>query len=124
MPWWAIAYLFFLVSIVFISIVKDIIDHHSIAYVVAEFASGLISASFIIASWSNELANILSWLVIPLLIYAVAWDQFALKNMKKNDFKDLTLKENKDMHQYSKLLAILFMLPCYIAGLVLNYQLF
>jgi len=124
MPWWAIAYLVFLAVIVLISIIKDFIDHHAIPYIAAEFISGAISVSFIVAYWYSELANTLSWLVIPLLIYSVSWDQYALHHMKKADYEDLTEQENKDMHKYSKLFAISFVLPSYIAGLYLSYQLF
>jgi hypothetical protein len=123
MPWWAIAYLVILLLIVIISIIKDIADHRHFTYVFAELASGIVSVSFIFACWYTELANILSWAVIPLLIYTISWDQYALRHMKKAVYRDLTETENKDMHQYSKLFAVLFMLPCYAAGACLSYQL-
>jgi len=122
MPWWAIAYLVFLVLIILVSIVKDFIDHRAIPYITAEFISGAISVSFIIAYWYTELANTLSWLVIPLLIYSVGWDQYALRHMKKVAYDDLTEQENSDMHKYSKLFAVVFVLPSYLAGLYLSYQ--
>lgn len=124
MPWWVIAYLVLLVLIILISIIKDVIDHRGITYIAAEFASGTIGVSFVIACWYSELANTLSWLVIPLLIYSVFWDQYALRYMERTEYKDLSEQENDDMHKYSKLFAILFVLPCYIAGLYLSYQLF
>ena len=123
MPWWAIAYLVFLALIISISIIKDIIDQRSIRYISAEFISGIIGISFIIACWYSELAGILSWLIIPMLIYSVSWDQYSLQHMKKSNYKDLSEQENDDMHKYSKLFAVLFVTPCYIAGLYLSYQL-
>jgi hypothetical protein len=124
MPWWTIAYLVFLVLVILISIIKDVIDHRPVPYVAAEFISGAIGVSFIVACWYTELATALSWLVIPLLIYSVAWDQYALRHMEKADYGDLTEHENNEMHKYSKLFAIFFVLPCYIAGLYLSYQFF
>jgi len=123
MPWWVIAYLVFLGLVILVSIIKDFIDHRAVPYIAAEFISGAISVSFIIAYWYAELADTLSWLIIPLLIYSIGWDQYALRQMKKTEYDDLTEQENKDMHKYSKLFAISFVLPCYLAGLYLSYQL-
>jgi len=123
MPWWAITYLIILLLIIIISIIKDIVDHRHFSYVFAELASGVASVSFILACWNAELTSILSWFVIPLLIYSISWDQYALRHMKKAKYRDLTDLENKHMHQYSKLFAVLFMLPCYTAGVYLTYLL-
>ena len=123
MPWWAITYLVILILLILLSIIKDIIDNRGIAYVSAEVVSGAAGASFIIASWYSTLAHMLSWSIIPLLIFSIAWDQYALQHIKKTDYKDLTEKENDDMHYYSKLFAIGFVFPCYLAGLYLIYQL-
>jgi len=101
MPEWAIAYLVFLALIVLISIIKDVIDQRCLHYISAEFSSGVIGISFIIA----------------------CWDQYALQHMKKSNYEDLSKQENEDMLKYSKLFAVLFVVPCYIAGLYLSYQL-
>jgi len=122
MPWWVIAYLVFLALIILISIIKDIIDQRRLHYIFAEFASGVSGISLIIACLHQGLASILGWFVIPMLIYSVSWDQYALQHMKKPTYKDLSELENEDMHKYSKLFAVLFVLPCYIAGLYLSYQ--
>ena len=123
MPWWAIAYLVFLVLILSISVIKDIIDQRGLYYIFSEFASGIVGISFIIACWHSGLASILSWFVIPMLIGSVSWDLYALRHMKKTNYKDLSEQENEDMHKFSKLFAVLFVSPCYIAGLYLSYQL-
>jgi len=123
MPEWAIAYLVFLALIVLISIIKDVIDQRRLHYISAEFSSGVIGISFIIACWHQGLANTLNWFVIPMFIYSVSWDQYALQHMKKSNYEDLSKQENEDMLKYSKLFAVLFVVPCYIAGLYLSYQL-
>ena len=55
-------------------------------------------------------------------MYSISWDQYALRNLKKSEYTDLTELENKQMHKYSKLFAIFMVLPSYIAGLYLSVQ--
>ena len=123
MPWWAIAYLIILSVVILISIAKDFVDKRSLVYILGEFSSGAIGFLFIYSYWRDELSQLISWLVIPLLLYAIAWDQYALSKMKKSNYEDLSIEENLDMDRYSKLFAILFILPCYIAGALLSYRL-
>ncbi|MCW9013724.1 MAG: hypothetical protein OQL06_08065 [Gammaproteobacteria bacterium] len=123
MPWWAIAYLVVLTAVIFISIIKDYLDKRSIAYILGEVFSGAIGIVFITAHWKPELAGLLSWMVLPFLVYAIAWDQYALRYIKASNYPDLSEQENRDMDRYSKIFAILFILPCYIAGAILSYKL-
>ena len=123
MPWWAISYLIILLVIILISIIKDVIDHKDVHYIFAEFTSGAIETGLVIACWYTGLAYFLSWLIIPLLLYSIIWDQYALAQMKAEKHNDLTDTENEDMHHYSKLFAFLLVLPAYAAGIYLSYTL-
>ena len=123
MPWWAIAYLVILTSVIVISIIKDYYERRGFAYITGEFVSGALGFIFIVGYWMEDLAGLISWLVIPLLVYAIAWDQYALSKMKKSAYPDLTEQENKDMDKYSRLFAIIFISPCYLAGGLLSYRL-
>lgn len=122
MPWWAIAYLVILTVVVLISVVKDYYDHRSVAYMTGEFISGALGFIFILGYWQQQLASLLSWFVIPLLLYAILWDQYALSKMKQSAYPDLTEQENRDMDRYSKIFAMIFVSPSYIAGGLLAYQ--
>ena len=124
MPWWAITYLVVLSSVILISLVKDYRDKRNPAYIIGEFVSGAIGFIFIFGYWHPDLVKLLSWLIVPALIYAIVWDQYALRFMKASSYPDLTDQENRDMDRYSKIFAILFILPCYITGALLSYQLF
>jgi len=122
MPWWAILYLIILAIVIIISVVKEFIDKRNQLHIFAEFASGALGFLFIIAIWNEQLATMMSWYVIPLLLYTISWDFYALSHMKKSAYKDLSEQENKDMDRYSKLFAILFVLPCYFSGGLLAYR--
>ncbi|MDH5765241.1 MAG: hypothetical protein OEZ38_04425 [Gammaproteobacteria bacterium] len=124
MPWWAIVYLVILTTVIVISIIKDRIDQKSIYYQLGELVSGVIGVLFIISYWNLDLIALLSWLSIPLLIYAISWDQYALAHLRKSNYPDLTEEENRDMDKYSRIFAIMFILPCYIAGILIIYKLF
>ena len=123
MPWWAMAYLVILAMVIFVSIIKVFYERRSFAYISGEFVSGALGFIFIVGYWKEDLAGLISWLVIPLLIYAIAWDQYALSKMKKSAYPDLTEQENKDMDKYSRLFALIFISPCYLAGGLLSYRL-
>ncbi len=122
MPWWAIAYLVILMIVLVISIVKDYIDHRGYAYIFGELTSGALGFIFILSHWQDSLARTISWFVIPLLLFAIIWDQYALSKMKPSDYPDLTEQENRDMDRYSKVFAVIFISPCYIAGALLTYR--
>jgi hypothetical protein len=123
MPWWAIIYLAALTLMITISLIKDYRDRRGILYILAEFASGAIGFVFVYGYFNPEISITIGWLVIPLLIIAIAWDQFALSKMKKSAYADLSAQENDEMDKYSKLFAFLFISPCYIAGASLSWQL-
>lgn len=123
MPWWTIAYLAILSLVIVISLIKDYRDQRPLAYIFGELLSGAIGFMLVVAFWKESFASVLGWLVIPMLIYAIAWDQFALSKMRKSDYPDLNEQENRDMDRYSKIFAIIFVLPCYLAGAVLGYRL-
>lgn len=123
MPWWVITYLAALTLMITISLIKDYRDNRSILYMLAEFASGAIGFVFVYGYFNPEITDILGWLLIPLLAYTIAWDQFALSKMKKSAYADLSEQENDEMDKYSKLFAFLFISPCYIAGSSLSWQL-
>ena len=122
MPWWAVAYLILLTAVILISIIKDYLDRRGIGYIFGEISSGAIGFMFIVGYWKPELVSFISWFIVPLLIYAVIWDQYALKFMRQSNYPDLTEQENRDMDRYSKIFAVLFILPCYIAGLLLAFK--
>ena len=122
MPWWVILYLIILFFVIIISVIKNFIDKRNLPHIFFEFASGTLGFIFIIAIWKEELATMMSWYVIPLLLYTISWDFYSLSHMKKNSYKDLSDQENKDMDLYSKLFAILFVLPCYFSGGLLIYR--
>ncbi|MCW8910086.1 MAG: hypothetical protein OQK76_05635 [Gammaproteobacteria bacterium] len=124
MPWWAIFYLVILSIVIIISIIKDRIDNKSFLYQSGELLSGLAGILFIYSYWNIELIALASWLSVPLLLYAISWDQYALNHIRKSNYPDLTEDENRDMDRYSKIFAILFILPCYIAGILLIYKLY
>ena len=124
MPWWAILYLVILTIVIIISVIKDRIDNKSILYQSGELLSSITGFLFIYSVWNMELMTLVSWLSIPLLLYTITWDQYALRHIRKSNYPDLTEEENRDMDQYSKIFAILFILPCYIAGLLLIYKLY
>jgi len=124
MPWWAIFYLVILTIVIIISIIKDRMDNKSILYQSGELISGLAGILFIYSYWNVELIAFASWLSVPLLLYAISWDQYALNHIRKSNYPDLTEDENRDMDRYSKIFAILFILPCYIAGILLIYKLY
>lgn len=123
MPWWAIIYLVVLGIVVVISIVKDYFDKRGSGYIIGEFVSGVLSFVFVVAYWQGNLASMIGWLVVPLLVYAITWDQYALSKMQRSDYADLTDQENRDMDRYSRIFAVLFIAPCYIAGILLIYRL-
>lgn len=123
MPWWTIAYLVILCLVIVISLIKDYRDQRPHSYILGEFISGAIGITLIVGFWKPSLASSLGWLVIPMLIYAMVWDQYALSKMRKSDYPDLSEQENRDMDRYSKIFAIAFVLPCYLAGAVLSYRL-
>lgn len=123
MPWWVITYLVALTLVITISLIKDCRDKRSILYMLAEFASGGTGFVFVYGYFNPEIAGILGWLIIPLLAYTIVWDQFALSKMKKSAYADLSEQENAEMDKYSKLFAFLFISPCYIAGILLSWQL-
>jgi len=123
MPWWAILYLVILSIVIIISVIKEFIDKRNLLHIFAEFASGSIGFIFIIAVWKENLATMIGWFVLPLLLFSIIWDQYSLTHMKNSSYEDLSDQENKDMDRYSKLFAILFVLPCYISGGLLAYRL-
>ena len=123
MPWWTIAYLVILCLVIVISLIKDYRDKRPHIYILGEFISGAIGIMLIVGFWKPALASNLGWLVIPMLVYAMVWDQYALSRMRKSDYPDLSEQENRDMDRYSKIFAIVFVLPCYLAGAVLSYRL-
>lgn len=122
MPWWAIAYLTILTTVVVVSVIKDYFDSRSVRYMLGELVSGTLGFIFIASHWNQPLALAIGWYVIPLLLYAIAWDQYALSTMKPSDYPDLTERENRDMDRYSKIFAVLFVSPCYLAGGLLSYR--
>ena len=124
MPWWTIAYLVILCLGIVISLIKDYRDQRPHSYILGEFISGAIGIVLIVGFWKPSLASSLGWLVIPMLVYAMVWDQYALSRMRKSDYPDLSEQENRDMDRYSKIFAIIFVLPCYLAGAALSYRLF
>ena len=123
MPWWAIAYLVILTIVVLISVVKDYLDKKSFAYMVGEFISGALAFIFILGHWQQQLASMMSWMVVPLLLYAIVRDQYALSRMKQSNYPDLTEQENRDMDRYSKIFAMIFISPSYVAGGLLAWRL-
>ena len=124
MPWWAILYIVILMVVIIISVIKDRIDNKSILYQSGELLSGITGILFIYSLWNTQLITVLSWLSVPLLLYIITWDQYALRHIRKSNYPDLTEEENRDMDRYSKIFAILFILPCYIAGILLIYKLY
>ena len=124
MPWWAILYIVILMVVIIISVIKDRIDNKSILYQSGELLSGTTGILFIYSLWNMQLITVLSWLSVPLLLYIISWDQYALRHIRKSNYPDLTEEENRDMDRYSKIFAILFILPCYIAGILLIYKLY
>ncbi len=122
MPWWAILYLIILSIVIIISVIKEFTDKRNMLYIFAEFLSGTIGLIFIIAIWKDNLAAVIGALVLPLLLYSISWDLYALSHMKKSSYEDLSDQENKDMDKYSKLFAILFVTPCYFSGGLLTYK--
>ena len=122
MPWWAILYLVILSIVIIISVIKEFIDKKNLIHIFFELTSGALGFIFIIAVWNEDLTSFINWLVFPLLLYTIAWDQYALSQMKKSSYEDLSDQENKDMDRYSKLFAILFVLPCYFSGGLLAYR--
>jgi hypothetical protein len=42
--------------------------------------------------------------------------------MKPSNYPDLTEQENRDMDRYSKVFAVIFISPCYVAGGLLSYR--
>ncbi|MBI3187715.1 MAG: hypothetical protein HYZ31_07655 [Gammaproteobacteria bacterium] len=123
MPWWAITYLVALTLMITIALIKDYRDQKSFFYILAEFASGAIGFVFVYGYFNPETSAMIGWLVIPLLIFALAWDQYALSKMKKSSYVDLSEQENKEMDRYSRLFAFLFISPCYLAGASLSWRL-
>lgn len=123
MPWWAITYLAVLTLMITIALIKDYRDRRNVFYMLAELASGAIGFVFVYGYFNPDMATMIGWLVIPLLIYAFTWDQFALHTMKKSAYADLSEQENEDMDRYGKLFAFLFISPCYISGGLLSWQL-
>lgn len=123
MPWWAITYLVALTLMITIALIKDYRDQRSVTYILAEFASGVIGFVFVYAYFNPSVAAAIGWLVVPSLIFALAWDQYALSKMKKSCYPDLNERENIEMDRYSKLFAFIFISPCYIAGAALSWQL-
>ena len=124
MPWWAISYLAVLTIVIIISVIKNQIDNKSIYYQLTELLSGAVGFLFIYSYWNMELITLVSWLVIPMLLFSITWDQYALSHIRKSNYPDLTEEENRDMDQYSRIFAMLFILPCYIAGILLAYKLY
>ncbi len=122
MPWWAIAYLTILTLVVAISVIKDYFDNRGLGYIFGELVSGTLGFIFIVSHWYQQLALNIGWYVLPLLLYVIAWDQYALSRMKPSAYPDLTEQENRDMDRYSKIFAVLFVSPCYIAGGLLTYH--
>lgn len=123
MPWWAIAYLVILTMVVVISVIKDYRDQRSNTYMLGELASGALGFLFVLGYWRHELAATFGMLIIPLLLYTITWDQYALSKMKPSAYADLTEQENRDMDRYSKIFAVIFISPTYIAGGLLAYRL-
>ncbi len=123
MPWWAITYLVALTVMITIALIKDYRDQKNFFYMLAEFASGAIGFIFVYGYFNPETSAMIGWLVIPLLIFALAWDQYALSKMKKSSYVDLSEQENKEMDRYSRLFAFLFISPCYLAGAALSWRL-
>lgn len=123
MPWWAITYLVVLTLMISIALIKDYRDRRSAFYMLGELASGAIGFVFVYGYFHPGITTLVGWLVIPLLAYALIWDQFALRSMKKSAYPDLTEHENDEMDRYGRLFAFLFILPCYISGGLLSWQL-
>jgi hypothetical protein len=123
MPWWAVTYLVALTLMIAIALIKDYRDQRSLIYMFAEFASGAIGFVFVYAYFHPEIVTQIGWLTIPLLLYAITWDQFALSKMKKSAYADLSEQENQEMDKYSKLFAFLFVAPAYISGGLISWQL-
>ena len=124
MPWWAILYLVILTTVVIISIIKDRIDNKSIYYQLGELASGVAGFLFIYSYWNIELITLIGWFTLPLLLYAISWDQYALAHLRKSNYPDLTEEENRDMDRYSRIFALIFIFPCYIAGTLVIFKLY
>jgi|APLow6443716910_1056828.scaffolds.fasta_scaffold35117_2 hypothetical protein len=123
MPWWAIIYLVALTLTITVALIKDYRDKRSALYMLAELVSGTIGFVFIYGYFNPETADLIGWLVIPLLVYAIAWDQYALSKMKKSAYADLSQHENEEMDKFSKLFAFLFIAPCYISGGLICWRL-
>jgi hypothetical protein len=123
MPWWVVAYLVILTLIITIELIRNFRDHRGPIYVLAELTSGTIGWLFVYAYFSPSLQALIGWLAIPLLLYIIIWDQYALSQMKKSAYADLSEHENKDMDLYSKLFAFLFISPCYVSGALISWQL-
>ncbi|MDH5736287.1 MAG: hypothetical protein OEY87_09215 [Gammaproteobacteria bacterium] len=124
MPWWATLYLAILTVVIIISFFKNRIDRKSIFYQCAEIVSGIGCFLFIYCYWHTALIASVQWLTIPLLIYVISWDMYALTHIRKSNYPDLTEEENREMDRYSKVFAMLFILPCYIAGILLIHKLY
>lgn len=122
MPWWAIAYLILLSLVILVSLIKDYRDGRSLSYISGELVSGSIGFALIYLYYHPQLLEPIGLMIIPLLIYAIVWDQFALSKLRKSAYADLTEEENRDMDRYSKLFAFLFILPCYISGLLISWR--
>lgn len=123
MPWWVITYLAALALMITIAMIKDYKDQRSLLYMLGEFSSGTIGFLFVYAYFNPAIATTIGWLTLPLLAYAITWDQFALRQMKKSAYADLSEKENQEMDRYSKLFAFLFISPCYVAGIFISWRL-
>lgn len=122
MPWWVILYLVLLAAMIGVALIKDYRDKGGFFHMLAEFFSGVIGFVFIYALFHPELGTLIGWLALPLLAYAIIWDQYAMRTMEKSAYADLSEQENADMDSYSKLFAFLFILPCYIAGVIISLQ--
>lgn len=123
MPWWAIAYLVLLTVVILISVIKDFLDKKNLGYILAEFVSGAIGFYFVLSIWNEAYALMLGWFLVPMFLYSIIWDQYALTHMTPSSYEDLSDKENADMDRYCRIFAVIFVLPCYIAGGYLIYSL-
>ena len=116
MPWWAIAYLVILTVVILISVIKDYFDKRSLPYISGEIISGALGFIFIVGYWKDDLANTISWLVIPLLLFAIAWDQYALSKMKILKCRSICELDKKDIKRHYEEIEFVFIV------LFINYQ--
>lgn len=123
MPWWVVAYLVLLTLVIMFELLKDFREHRALIYLVGETASGVIGWTLVFVYFTPTLIPQLGWFVLPLLVYSFAWDQYALLQMKKSAYADLSEEENDDMDKYSKFFAFLFIAPCYLSGGLISWQL-